>query len=190
MASRDILFCGDPVLRKKAKRVSEITDGILQLLDDMAQTMIEAPGLGLAAPQVGESVRAIVCREDATDEAEVLCLLNPRVVRTEGEVEAIEGCLSLPTLQGLVTRSELVVVEAMTPAGEIRRIEAGEMLARALQHEIDHLNGVLFLDRVDEDTLGWMIPDEDEEDGYRLEPATVQEVLDRFEQMRKRKERG
>ena len=188
MASREILYCGHPVLRRKAKRVTSITEEIVALLDDMTQTMIEAPGVGLAAPQVGESVRAIVVRDDATEDAQIWCLLNPRIVRAAGQIEAIEGCLSLPTLQGIVTRSEEVTAEGTTPDGQKVRIDADGLLARALQHEIDHLDGILFLDRVQPDTLGWMVPDEDDEDGYRIEPATVDEVVARFERLRERKQ--
>lgn len=190
MPSRKILVCGDPVLRKKAKRITTISEDLLQLLQDLTDTMIEAPGVGLAAPQVGASVRAIVVREDVDDEAQVHCLLNPRIVASAGEVDSVEGCLSFPTLQGIVTRPEQVVTEAIGPDGKPVRLEADGLLARAIQHEIDHLNGVLFVDRVQEDTLGWMVPDDSHEDGYRLEPTTLKEVIERFAQMQKRRERG
>ena len=187
MAKREILLCGDPVLRAKAAHVTEITDDVVQLLEDMAQTMIEAPGVGLAAPQVGEAIRAIVVRADIEDGMEVHYLLNPRLVETEGEVEALEGCLSLPTLQGYVVRPEKVVAEALGLDGRPVRLEADGLLGRAIQHEIDHLDGVLFVDLVDEETLGWMVPDTAEEDGYRIEPATVAEVKERFDRLQRRK---
>lgn len=187
MAKREILLCGDPVLRRKAKRVQDITPQIVELLEDMKQTMIEAPGVGLAAPQVGASVRAIVVREDAEEDSQTFALLNPRIVAREGEEESVEGCLSLPTLHGIVVRAAAVHVTGIQPDGEPVDLEAEGLLARALQHEIDHLDGVLFVDRVEPDSLGWAVPDETAEDGYRLQPTTLSEVLARFEQLRQRK---
>jgi peptide deformylase len=187
MPVRDILFCGDPILRRKAARITEVTAEIAQLLEDMTQTMLDAPGVGLAAPQIGESVRAICVREDIDDSVEVHCLLNPQVVKAEGEEEALEGCLSLPTLQGLVIRPEKVVAEAMGLDGKPVRLEAEGLLGRALQHEIDHLDGVLFVDRVDEETLGWMVPDATDEDGYRIEPTTIDEVKARFDRLQQQR---
>lgn len=188
MALREILWCGNPVLRKRAKKVSAITPDIRQLIDDMIETMIDAPGLGLAAPQVGESVRAIVLREDVGDEFEIYALINPRIVRRKGRCEMLEGCLSLPTLQAYVQRAESVVVEGLNPDGELIQVAGDGMLARALQHEIDHLDGVLFVDRADEETLAWMVPDKTDEDGYRLDPTTAEEVLARFNRLQAKKE--
>ncbi len=189
MTKRQILFCGHPLLRRKAKRIHTITPAIVELLADMTQTMIEAPGVGLAAPQVGESVRAIVVRDDVAEDSEVFCLLNPRVVARSGKAEALEGCLSLPTLHGTVLRSADVVVEGTDLDGREVHIESEGLLARALQHEIDHLNGVLFIDRAEPDSLGWMVPDEEEEDGYRIDPVTVAEVIEVFARLREQKER-
>ena len=183
MAKLRILFCGDPVLRKRAQTVKQVDGDIRRLIEDMTQTMIEAPGVGLAAPQVGESVRVIVVRIE--DEGPLYQLINPRIVDCKGQDEGLEGCLSLPTLQGMVQRPAEITVEATTPdEGEIC-IKADGFLARALQHEIDHLDGVLFIDRVDEETLGWLVPDDAEEDGYRLEPATIKEVMQTFERLNK-----
>lgn len=183
MAKLRILFCGDPVLRKRAQTVKQVDGDIRRLIEDMTQTMIEAPGVGLAAPQVGESVRVIVVRIE--DEGPLYQLINPRIVDCKGQDEGLEGCLSLPTLQGMVQRPAEITVEATTPdEGEIC-IKADGFLARALQHEIDHLDGVLFIDRVDEETLGWLVPDDAEEDGYRLEPATIKEVMQTFERLSK-----
>jgi len=193
---REILFCGDPVLRKKAKPVHEITDEILQLFDDMAPTMVEARGVGLAAPQVGESVRAICLQwidEDAEEEgedAEIICLLNPRIVEREGEQEGMEGCLSLPTLHAVVRRSARVIAEAVGLDGTALKIEAEGLMARAIQHEIDHLNGVLFVDRAEAGTLRWMVPDDSEEQGYRFEDTTWEEAKERFERMRRNRSGG
>lgn len=190
MARLKILLCGDPVLRKKARPIRKIDGEIRQLLASMTQTMIEAPGVGLAAPQVGEPVRAVVIRTD--DDGPLYQLINPRIVECSGVDEGVEGCLSLPTLQGIVVRSAEIVVEAVTPEQDEVCIRADGFLARALQHEIDHLDGVLFIDRVQEDTLGFMVPDEDEEGGYRIEPATLKEVIQTFDRLaraRKSKEK-
>lgn len=188
MALRKILVCGDPVLRRKAPKVREVTDELRQLLEDMVETMIEAPGVGLAAPQVGESVRCIVVREMGEEEAEdrVYKLVNPRVQSKQGEQWAYEGCLSLPTLQAEVCRPMSVTVSGLDENGQPIRVQAQGLLARALLHEIDHLDGVLFIDRAEPDTMAWMVPDKDDEDGYRLESATVSEVMAAFDRLRKR----
>jgi len=185
MATRKIYFCGEPILRKKAKRVRRVDDELVKLLDDMAETLREAPGIGLAAPQVGESVRAIVIGEVGEDDEQMVVhkLINPRIVEAEGEVEGSEGCLSLPTLQALVLRPQQVVVEALGPDEEPVSIEAEGWTARALCHEIDHLNGKLFIDRAEPDSLAWMIPDEEDERGYRLQNVSLAEALAMFQRL-------
>lgn len=188
MALREIFFCGDPALRRKAQRIANITGDIVQLMQDMEQTMVEAPGLGLAAPQVGVPVRAIVVRPGDEEDDDVLCLLNPRIIQRDGDQEGTEGCLSFPTLQGIVLRDGSVVVEGLDLQGDRVCVEAEGMFARCIQHEIDHLDGILFPDRVEEDTLGWMVPDEDEESGYRIDPTTIDEVVARFERLRQHRE--
>jgi len=184
--NRRIVYCGDPVLRRRAKRVKNIDDSIRELLRDMTETMLEAPGLGLAAPQVGLATAAIVVRPDA-EEDDSLELINPRIATHEGEVEGSEGCLSLPTLRGIVIRPERVAVEAFTGDGEEIVIEAEGLLARALAHEVDHLDGKLFIDEALPDTLAWMRPDDTEETGYRLESTTLEEAIAAFERLRKRR---
>ena len=189
MAVRRIRIYGDPVLHRKAARVREIDRDLRRLLDDMAETMLDAPGLGLAAPQVGESVRAIVvCDSAGEDEQRVCQIINPRVRSTEGEQRGMEGCLSLPTLHAEVTRPMKVVVTGIGPEGEEVRVEGEGLLARALLHEIDHLEGVVFSERADRDTLAWMVPDQEEEGGYRLKPTTMEDVEKAFERMRRRQE--
>ncbi len=185
MATRRIYICGEPILRKKARRVRQVDGELIELLDDMAKTMREAPGIGLAAPQVGESVRAIVVGEVGDDDEDMVIhkLINPRIVEAEGEVEGGEGCLSLPTLQGIVLRPQQVVVEALGPDEEPVSIEAEGWTARALCHEIDHLNGKLFIDRAERDSLAWMIPDEDDESGYRLQSVSLAEALAMFQRL-------
>jgi peptide deformylase len=187
MPQRKILLCTDPILRRKAERVRRIDDGIRQLLDEMVETMIAAPGIGLAAPQVGESKRCIVARDRADCEEErIYRIVNPRIQKRKGEQWAYEGCLSLPTLQAEVCRPQEVVVTGLDENGEPVRVEAEGLLARCLLHEVDHLDGVLFMDRAEPDSIGWMIPDESEEDGYRLENATIPEVMAAFERMQRR----
>lgn len=187
MATRKILICGEPVLRRKAPKVREITEETRELLDDMVETMIDAPGIGLAAPQIGHCTRCIVVRDRADDEGEkVYRIVNPRVLAKEGEQWAYEGCLSLPTLQAEVCRPMNIIVTGLDETGEPVRLQAEGLLARALLHEIDHLDGILFVDRADPDTIGWMIPDPSDEDGYRLEDATVAEVMAAFDRLRKR----
>jgi len=189
MATRKILLCTDPVLRRKAERVRHVDDRVRQLLEDMAQTMLEAPGIGLAAPQVGEARRCVVVRERAdTEEERIHKIVNPRVRSREGEQYAYEGCLSLPTLQAEVCRPMQITLTGLDEHGEPVKLAAEGLLARALLHEIDHLDGVLFIDRAEPDSIGWMIPDETDEDGYRLENATIPEVMAAFERLRQRQD--
>lgn len=193
VARRELLICGDPLLRKKAKAIREIGPDLPALLDDMVETMVAEQGLGLAAPQIGESVQAIVVRADSGEEGAepvIYRLLNPRLVEASGEEEGLEGCLSLPTLRGRVVRAARVVVTGLTPQGEELALEAEAMLARALQHEIDHLRGILFTDRAEEDSLVWMVPDEDEAEGFRYEPTTLREAQEAFDRLRARRGRG
>jgi peptide deformylase len=150
VAVREILLLGDPVLRQPAVEVAAFDDRLRALVRDMFETMYHAEGIGLAAPQIGVSSRVIVLdlrREDEDDEP--MALVNPRLVWASPEkAKQPEGCLSIPTLEEVVERLAEIRVEAHDPAGEPLTIEASELLARALQHEIDHLDGILFLDRV------------------------------------------
>ena len=150
MSIREILFLGDPVLREKAEAVTSFDDDLQALLRDMFETMYHAEGIGLAAPQIGVSSRVVVVdlRREKEDDRP-MALVNPRLVwASEETAKQPEGCLSIPTLEEVVERPARVRVEAEDPEGEPVVIEASELLARALQHEIDHLDGILFLDRV------------------------------------------
>jgi peptide deformylase len=142
---------GDPVLREEADEVVVFGGDLRALVRDMFETMYHEEGIGLAAPQIGISTRVIVVdlrREDHPDD-EPLALVNPRVVWASSETaKQTEGCLSIPTLEEIVERPAKIRVEALDPDGERVELHADDLLARALQHEIDHLDGVLFLDRV------------------------------------------
>lgn len=150
MALLGIRLLGEKVLRRRADPVEEITDEVRRLVNDMFDTMYEAEGIGLAAPQVGVSRRVLVVDvEDEGENRHVHALVNPAVVRSSRETDkGTEGCLSIPGIEETVTRPARVTVEALSEGGEPVRIEADGLLARALQHEIDHLDGVLFIDRV------------------------------------------
>lgn len=144
MAIRNIRKYGDEILRKKAKDVTIFNDNLKTLLDDMAETMKDARGLGLAAPQIG-----ILRKVAVIDVGEGLIeLINPEIVFEEGEVIEVEGCLSIPGINGEVARPQKVRVKAMDRNGKVFEIEGEDLLARALCHEIDHLNGILFVDKV------------------------------------------
>lgn len=150
-APLQLRYYGDPVLRQKAQPVAAITDAELQLAEDMLITMYATGnGIGLAATQVGVLKRFLIVDvgEEDDEEYEPVMLFNPEILSAEGEVVAEEGCLSIPDVTADVKRPERVVVEGINVAREQVRIEADGLLARALQHEIDHLNGVLFIDRL------------------------------------------
>lgn len=144
MAIRNIRKIGDEVLRKKSKSVDKIDDRTLMLIDDMLDTMYEAEGVGLAAPQVGILKRIVVI-----DIGEgPLVLINPEIIKTEGSYIDAEGCLSIPDESGEVERPKKVTVRAMDENGVVREIEGEELLARAFCHEIDHLDGILYVDKI------------------------------------------
>lgn len=150
MAVREIKTYPEKVLKQKALAVRSVDDEIQRLIDDMIETMYAAPGIGLAAPQVGVSKRVIVIDVSHREEEEtpLIVLINPEVKEAEGEIESEEGCLSLPGYITNVTRSERVVVNGLDREGRPVEIEGGGLLCRALQHEIDHLNGTLLIDRI------------------------------------------
>jgi len=137
------------VLTTKATRVPRVDDGIRRLMDDMVETMFGANGVGLAAPQVGVPLRVIVLRVDN----QIYQIANPEMVRCEGEQTGLEGCLSVPGLIGEVTRCQRVVAKGVNRHGKEVRVKGDGLLARAIQHEIDHLDGILFTTRVNEGTL-------------------------------------
>jgi len=147
MAVLKVLRYGHPALRRRATPVAEITPKLRTLITDMIDTMYDEAGIGLAAPQVGMSVRVIVVADDETREARAV--VNPVIADQGGEVTAEEGCLSIPGVFAQVTRSAWVRVEATDLEGRPVDIQARGLLARVLQHEMDHLDGVLFIDHLD-----------------------------------------
>jgi peptide deformylase len=149
MALRPILDYTQPILRQKALPVERVDRDIRRLVRDMRETMKAAPGVGLAAPQVGERLQVLVYEVGE----ERGCLINPVVESESGEQTDTEGCLSIPGLQGDVTRAASIVVTGLDDRGRPVRREAEEYLARILLHEIDHLNGILFIDRAKPETL-------------------------------------
>jgi peptide deformylase len=149
MAVLPILEYPHPTLRRVAEPVETVDDEVRKLVDDMAETMYAAPGVGLAAPQVGVSKRMFVIDIAAEDEpSNLLALINPRFVSREGDVVWEEGCLSFPGVHEDVQRAEQVVVQALDRDGNPFEVEAEGLMAVALQHEYDHLEGVLIVDHV------------------------------------------
>jgi peptide deformylase len=144
---REIRVLGDPALREPGQAVEVIDDEVRQLVDDMIETMHAYDGIGLAAPQVGVPLRVFVY-DVREPEVESGALINPEVIESVGRVKESEGCLSIPELTEVVERAADVVVRGLTREGEEVTIEASGLLSRCFQHEIDHLDGVLFIDRV------------------------------------------
>ncbi len=147
MAKLKIVKEGDEILRKRSREVTEITPKILTLLDDMAETMRLADGCGLAAVQVGVLRRVVVIE---VEEGNLIELINPKIIAFSGEQDDYEGCLSVPDRQGKVKRPMYVTVRATNRHGETVEINGSELLARAICHELDHLDGKLFIDRATE----------------------------------------
>ncbi len=180
MAQREIITLGHPVLRRKARKVTSFGPELKQLIDDMIETMRVAHGVGLAAPQVNISERVIVVELPADEEenkpAELHAYVNPEIVKASRTTEEDgEGCLSIPGYLGDVTRSVEVVVRGLDAEGKPQRIRVRDYLARIFQHEIDHLDGVLFIDRVDDPSKIHKITpsDTDETDAERTEALAL-----------------
>ncbi len=159
MAIRQIRENGDEILRKKSKEVEKVDEKIVELLNDMLETMHKYNGVGLAAPQVGILKRVIVI--DLYDGNEPLKLVNPVILKTKGKQEVEEGCLSFPNQYAKVVRPEEIVAEALNEKGEKIKIKAKGLLAQAICHEIDHLNGILFVDLMLPGTLEYVESKED-----------------------------
>jgi peptide deformylase len=149
MPIRPIVKYGDPVLHGRAEPVGEIDESIRTLLADMVQTMYAAPGIGLAAPQIGVSLRVIVIDLSVgEDPSQLIQLVNPEILEREGEQSEEEGCLSVPGYGGTPSRPARVKVKGLDPGGHEKVYEATDLLARAFSHEMDHIDGLLFVDRL------------------------------------------
>jgi peptide deformylase len=162
MAVRKIRIIPDPALRQRAKKITSIDDSIQRLIEDMIETLHAASGVGLAAPQVGVPFRVAVIHLPGE---EAITLINPEIVKREGERVLEEGCLSVPGYQGEIKRSIWVKVKAQDRDGNHFKIKAEELLAQALEHEIDHLDGILYLDRLEGADKLWKLeqtPDNEE----------------------------
>ncbi len=144
MAILEIKKAGDPVLKKHCEPVERVNKKLKQLLDDMAETMYKSDGVGLAAPQVGVPLRMVVI--DCQDETGLIELINPVITYREGEMEGSEGCLSVPGIYGDVMRAAKVKVEYLNRRGKVQHLTATGLLSRCIQHELDHLEGQLFID--------------------------------------------
>jgi peptide deformylase len=161
MSVKPIVLLGDPRLRLKGKQVDSFNKYLHELLDDLADTVRKAPGVGLAAPQIGETVRA--CVIDV--EGQLYELVNPRIIRSDGDDRDLEGCLSIPGYVAYVTRREKVWVVAQNRVGKKIKVAGSGLLGRALQHELDHLDGKLYIDYLESmDELIATSPDDEEED--------------------------
>ena len=158
MTIREVRHLPDTVLRGKAKRVSTIDKSIHTLIDDMLATVKQTNGLGLAAPQIGVPLRVVVLQ---MPEEKPLAIINPEVVKRSGEREVVEGCLSAPGYQGVLKRSASVTVKGLNRDGGKIRIKATDLMAQALEHELDHLNGVIYIDHI-----------ESNDKLYKIEPET------------------
>lgn len=157
MAIRQIREEGDEILKKKSREVEQIDDRIRELLDDMVETMHKYNGVGLAAVQVGILKRVIVI--DLYDEKGPIKLINPVIIKEKGEQEVEEGCLSFPNKYAKMIRPAEVVVEALNENGEKIKIKAKDLLAQALSHEVDHLNGITFVEKMIPGTLEYVEPE-------------------------------
>jgi peptide deformylase len=175
MAVHPLVQADNPILRQKSKRVRQFGRALQNLIEDMVETMHATHGLGLAAPQIGVSQQVIVIQlpEDEEDpqSGKLYVVCNPEIVRTAGEEESEEGCLSVPGFAGDVRRAAVVTVKGLDRHGSKIRIKAEGLLARAFQHEIDHINGALYIDRVDSpEKIRRVVPVE--EQGPQKEPTS------------------
>jgi peptide deformylase len=177
MSELHIVKYPDPVLRKKAAPVERVTPELQEFMRRMADLMYASSGVGLAAPQVGVSLRIIVV--DADDRLQML--VNPRIIERDGSQTGVEGCLSLPDLHGDVTCAERVVVNALDSRGKKVTLRGEGLWARAMQHEIDHLDGTLFIDHVIPDSLFWVVREPGEDGGVSERPTSLEDALRQFE---------
>ena len=177
LAILEMRILPDPILRRKAIKIAKITPQLKKLVENMVETMRDQSGVGLAANQVGSLQKVAVI--ETPDMEEPLVLINPEIMKTEGERQVIEGCLSVPGWRGTVNRSEKVRVKAMGLDGKTYRLNAEDLLAQALEHEIDHLNGILYIDHLANHESLWKISEHAEEDDeFEEEDDEAEELAD------------
>lgn len=170
MTVREIVKIGEPILRQRAKRIHRVDDYTKRLVQDLIDTLHEANGSGLAAPQISVPLRAIITKVDE----QIHVVLNPEIVKeSDEEIEADEGCLSMPGWYGPVTRKERVTVRGLSRTGKPLKIKSEGWEARAFQHEVDHLDGVLFIDRMEDPSKLHKIETVEEEEELEEEHAIV-----------------
>jgi peptide deformylase len=174
-----VLQYGHPVLRGKAEPVGRITPAVRRVVQRLGAALRESGGLGLAAPQIGELLRIFVYHDEAS--GALVTVIDPQLVKAEGEVIDAEGCLSLRRLYGDVRRAERVIVKAKAPSGKRVTLAGEDLHARILQHEMDHLDGVLFVDRVDPATLHWVVGEPGESGEINRVYTTLEDALKVFE---------
>ncbi len=190
MSIRPIVFSDDPLLHKKSRRIRRVSQATQQLVDDMIETMHAADGIGLTAVQVGVSERVIVVQlpppdpeqdpesEENPDSGKLYVVINPKLVRKSREMEdGIEGCLSVPGLIGEVSRHYAVTVKGLDRRGERVRIKADGLLARVFQHEIDHCEGILFTDHIEDPEKIWLVAEGEEEAAEAAQQAPGNAVV-------------
>jgi len=157
MAIRNLRLEGDPILYKKSRDVEIIDDRIQELIDDMTETLHKYNGVGLAAVQVGVLKRVVVI--DLYDDKGPIALINPRILKTKGEQEVEEGCLSFPNRFAKIVRPAEVIVEYTDRNGKLVKLKAKELLAQAISHELDHLDGEVFIDKIIPGTIEYVEPE-------------------------------
>ena len=150
MSILDIRVYPDPILKQTATKITRVDDEIRKLADDMLETMYQAPGVGLAAPQIGRSIALIVADPASGDDEppQPMVLINPEIISASGETAMVEGCLSVPDYSAEISRYKKITVKALTPAEEEIELTLEDFPATVIQHEIDHLQGTLFIDRI------------------------------------------
>ncbi len=191
MPGRPIVLYDDPLLRKKSRRVRRVSPALQHLIDDMAETMHAANGIGLAAIQIGVPERVIVVQlpeeedeEENPRDGRLYAIVNPKLARKSRDMEdGVEGCLSIPGLVGELLRHRAVTVKGLDPRGRPVRIKAEGLLARVFQHEIDHCDGILFIDHIEDSEKIWPVPRGEEEavEAAQGAPAVVTRGLSHWE---------
>jgi len=162
MAIRIVRENGEEILRKKSREVEVIDDKIREILDDMVETLHSYNGVGLAGPQIGILKRIVVI--DLYDDKGPIKLINPRIVKQKGEQEVEEGCLSFPNQFAKIIRPQEVIIEALNENGKKIKLKGEGLLAQAISHELDHLDGILFVDKIIPGTLQYVSPDDDKKE--------------------------